>query len=58
MELHQFFLFLAIILIAARLLSETVARFGITSVIGELLAGLLISHSLLGWVSPGTTMMQ
>jgi len=34
MELHQFFLFLAIILIAARLLSETVARFGITSVIG------------------------
>ena len=36
MELHQFFLFLAIILIAARLLSETVARFGIPTVIGEL----------------------
>ncbi len=42
MELHQFFLFLAIILIAARLLSETVARFGVPSVIGELIAGLLI----------------
>ncbi|TAJ81508.1 MAG: cation:proton antiporter [Gallionellaceae bacterium] len=56
MELHQFFLFLAIILIAARLLSETVARFGIPSVIGELLAGLLIGPSLLGWVSPDTTM--
>ncbi len=56
MELHQFFLFLAIILIAARLLSETVARFGVPSVIGELLAGLLIGPSLLGWVSPGTTM--
>src|SRR5574340_435669 len=56
MELHHFFLFLAIILISARLLSETVARFGIPSVIGELLAGLLIGPSLLGWVSPDTTM--
>lgn len=56
MELHQFFLFLAIILISARVLSETVARFGIPSVIGELLAGLLIGPSLLGWVSPDTTM--
>jgi Kef-type K+ transport system membrane component KefB len=56
MELHQFFLFFAIILISARLLSETVARFGIPSVIGELLAGLLIGPSLLGWVSPDTTM--
>ncbi|HEY5994293.1 MAG TPA: cation:proton antiporter [Gallionellaceae bacterium] len=56
MELHQFFLFLAIILIAARLLSETVARFGVPSVIGELIAGLLIGPSLLGWVSPDTTM--
>jgi len=56
MELHHFFLFLAIILIAARLLSETVARFGIPAVIGELLAGLLIGPSLLGWVSPDTTM--
>lgn len=56
MELHQFFLFLAIILISARLLSETVARFGVPSVIGELLAGLLIGPSLLGWVTPDTTM--
>src|SRR5512141_1307327 len=56
MELHQFFLILAIILISARLLSETVARFGVPSVIGELLAGLLIGPSLLGWVSPDTTM--
>jgi len=56
MELHQFFLFLAIILIAARLLSETAARFGIPPVIGELVAGLLIGPSLLGWVSPDTTM--
>lgn len=32
------------------------ARFGIPSVIGELLAGLLIGPSLFGWVSPDTTM--
>lgn len=56
MELHHFFLLLAITLIAARLLSETVARFGIPSVIGELLAGIIIGPSLLGWVSPDTTM--
>jgi Kef-type K+ transport system membrane component KefB len=56
MDLHQFFLFLAIILISARVFSETVARFGIPSVIGELLAGLLIGPSVLGWVSPDTTM--
>lgn len=56
MELHQFFLFLAIILISARIFSEAVARFGVPSVIGELLAGLLIGPSLLGWVSPDTTM--
>lgn len=56
MELHQFFLFLAITLISARVFSETAARFGIPSVIGELLAGLLIGPSLLGWVAPDTTM--
>ena len=56
MELHQFFLFFAIILISARIFSETVARFGIPSVIGELLAGLLVGPSLLGWVTPDTTM--
>jgi len=56
MELHDFFLMLAIILIAARLLSETVARFGIPAVIGELVAGLIIGPSMLGWVSPDATM--
>lgn len=56
MELHQFFLLFAIILISARVFSETAARFGVPSVIGELLAGLLIGPSLLGWVSPDTTM--
>ena len=56
MELHQFFLYLAIVLITARLFSELAGRYGIPSVIGELLAGLLLGPSLLGWVTPDTTM--
>ena len=56
MELHQFFLYLAIILITARLFSELAGRHGIPSVIGELAAGLLLGPSLLGWISPDTTM--
>jgi Kef-type K+ transport system membrane component KefB len=56
MELHQFFLLFAIVLIAARVFSETAARFGIPAVIGELLAGLMVGPSLLGWVSPDATM--
>ncbi|MHB1083741.1 MAG: cation:proton antiporter [Thiobacillus sp.] len=56
MELHQFFLYLAIILIAARLFSEIAGRHGVPSVIGELLAGLLLGPSLLGWITPDTTM--
>lgn len=56
MELHQFFLYLAIILIAARLFSEVAGRHGIPPVIGELLAGLLVGPSLLGWLSPDATM--
>jgi len=56
MELHQFFLYLAIILITARLFSEIAGRYGIPTVIGELLAGLLLGPSLLGWVTPDETM--
>ena len=47
---------LAIILIAARLFSEIAGRHGIPSVIGELLAGLLVGPSLLGWITPDATM--
>lgn len=56
MELHQFFLYLAAILISARLFSEVAGRKGIPPVIGELLAGLIIGPSLLGWVTPSETM--
>ncbi|HQR50462.1 MAG TPA: cation:proton antiporter [Methylophilaceae bacterium] len=56
MELHQFFLLFAIILISARVFSEVVSRFGIPGVIGELLAGLIVGPSMLGWVTPDATM--
>jgi len=56
MELHNFFLMLAVLLLAARFLSELAARIGVPSVIGELAAGLLLGPSLLGWVSPDQTM--
>ena len=56
MELHQFFLTLAVLLLAARFLSEASARVGIPSVIGELAAGLIIGPSLLGWVTPDATL--
>ncbi len=56
MELHQFFLSLALVLITARLFSELAGRHGIPSVIGELLAGVLLGPSLLGWISADATM--
>lgn len=56
MALHEFFLYFAIVLIAARLFSELASRHGIPPVIGELAAGLLLGPSLLGWVSPDETM--
>ena len=56
MELHQFFLMLAIILLATRVLSELSVRLGIPAVIGELTAGIVLGPSLLGWVSPDATL--
>ena len=56
MEAHNFFLMLAILLLAARFLSELAIRIGVPAVIGELVAGLIIGPSLLGLVSPDATM--
>lgn len=52
MAVHDFFLQLVVILFAARFLGELVARFHIPSVIGELLAGIIIGPSLLNWIEP------
>jgi Kef-type K+ transport system membrane component KefB len=50
---HQFFFQLMIILLTARLLAELFARLNSPPVVGELLAGVLLGPSLLGWLEPG-----
>lgn len=52
MEIHTFFIILLAILLSARVLGELAARLGAPPVIGELLAGVLLGPSLLGWVEP------
>src|SRR4030066_66954 len=54
MEVHTFFLILLTILLAARILGEFAARLQAPPVIGELLAGILLGPSLLGWIEPPT----
>ncbi len=52
MEIHTFFLYLMAMLLTARLFAEVAARLKAPPVIGELLAGVLLGPSLLGWISP------
>jgi Kef-type K+ transport system membrane component KefB len=52
MEPHTFFLSLLIILLGARVSGEVAVRLGMPSVIGEIVAGILLGPSLLGWVEP------
>jgi len=52
MEIHTFFIILLAMLLSARILGELAARLGAPPVIGELLAGILLGPSLLGWVEP------
>ena len=52
METHTFFLYLLTILLAARLLAEIAVRLNAPAVIGELVAGVILGPSLLGWLEP------
>lgn len=52
MEVHTFLLHLLIILLSARLFAELAVRLQLPAVIGELMAGVILGPSLLGWVSP------
>lgn len=52
-ELLLFLLQFALLLVAARSLGVLATRFGLPSVVGELLAGLVVGPSLLGNVAPG-----
>jgi len=50
MEVHDYLIQLLAILVAARLFGEIATFLGAPSVIGELVAGIIIGPSLLGWV--------
>lgn len=52
METHTFFLYLLAILLAARVMAEIAVRLNFPSVIGELMAGVLLGPSMLGWLEP------
>lgn len=53
MEVHTFFLILMVVLLTARLFGELASRLHTPPVIGELLAGVVLGPSLLGWIEPG-----
>ena len=55
METHDFFLYLLIILLTARVFAELATRLQAPSVIGELFAGVVLGPSLLGWIEPVET---
>lgn len=52
MEVHSFFLHLLLVLLTARIFAELATRLKSPPVIGELLAGVVLGPSLLGWVEP------
>jgi Kef-type K+ transport system membrane component KefB len=52
MPSHDFFLTLLIILLTARVFAELAGRLKAPTVIGELLAGVILGPSLLGWAEP------
>lgn len=52
MEAHTFFLNLLIILLSARIFAELAVRLKAPSVIGELIAGVVLGPSLFGWIEP------
>ncbi|MDA8100894.1 MAG: cation:proton antiporter [Nitrospiraceae bacterium] len=54
MEASDFFLKLLVILLAAKLFAESASRLAIPSVLGEVVAGLVIGPSVLGFVAPET----
>ena len=55
MEVSEFFLKLLVILLAAKLFAEVFSRLSIPSVLGEVVAGLIIGPSVLGFITPEAT---
>ncbi len=54
-QLTTLLLQIAVILVAARVVGTLFRRLGQPQVIGEMLAGLLLGPSLLGWLAPGVS---
>lgn len=52
LSVERFLLLLAVVLVAAKVLGELAERIGQPAVIGELLAGVLLGPSVLGFVDP------
>ena len=52
MEVHTLLLYLLVILLSARVFAELAVRLRAPSVVGELLAGVVLGPSLLGWIEP------
>ena len=46
------------VLLAAKLAAEVAERIGVPAVLGEILAGILIGPSLLGWVEPSDVLFM
>ncbi len=55
MEVSEFFIKLLVILLAAKLFAEVFSRLSIPSVLGEVVAGLIVGPSALGFISPEAT---
>jgi Kef-type K+ transport system membrane component KefB len=56
METDSILLDIAFILLAARVFGEIASRFNIPPIIGELVAGIILGPSLLGWVEPNNVL--
>ena len=56
MDVHEFIITLAIILLSARVLAELAGRVRVPPVMGELLAGILLGPSVFGWIEPEATL--
>lgn len=55
MEVSEFFLKLLVIIISAKLFAEVFAHLRLPSVLGEVVAGIVIGPSLLGFIEPDAT---
>jgi Kef-type K+ transport system membrane component KefB len=52
-QILQFLVEVGALLLASRVLAELMKRIGQAAVVGELLAGILLGPSLLGYIAPG-----